>query len=216
MNLPSHPAPVDQAYDAWSARYDSDVNRTRDLDEHVTCELLGDARADHVLEIGCGTGKNTVLLARMASRVTAMDFSEGMLAQARAKSGLEHVRFVRADITHVPWPVEGGFDLATCNLVLEHVKHLGPVFREAARVLNPGGRLLISELHPFRQYAGTRARFETDGQTTEIEAHIHHVQDFLAAASDAGFTLESLREWWHADDAGGPPRLLTLQLERRS
>jgi malonyl-CoA O-methyltransferase len=90
------------------------------------------------------------------------------------------------------------------------VRDLGSVFSEAARCLNAGGKLFISELHPYRQYEGTRARFERGDTTTEIEAFIHHVSDFMGAAEDNGLALNRLDEWWHEDDQGKPPRLITF------
>src|SRR5438045_5380830 len=92
-----------QAYAQWASTYDSDRNRTRDLDEVVTREILGELHFKSILEIGCGTGKNTLLFAQIGERVTAVDFSEEMIAQARSKSSAHHVAFAVADITQ-RWP----------------------------------------------------------------------------------------------------------------
>lgn len=201
---------IRDAYSSWAATYDHDRNRTRDLDAQVTRELLHGQRSGSVLELGCGTGKNTVFLAEIADSVHALDFSEGMLAQARAKVTAANVTFQAADLTQ-PWPVaDATVDLIVGNLVLEHIEDLTFIFREAARVLRPGGQFFLSELHPFRQYQGTQANFQQGAETTEISAFIHHVSDFTGAAKSSGFVLEDLREWWHAEDAGKPPRLLTL------
>ena len=205
---------IAEHYSRWSGQYDQEHNRTRDLDAQWVRERLQRRRFDHVLEVGCGTGKNTQVLAPCASRITAVDFSEGMLAQARVKlAAAAHVRFLQADITQ-PWPLPDGFaDLVTFNLVLEHIAHLGPVLGEAARCLRADGQVWISELHPYRQYEGTQARY-TDalGGTTFIPAHLHHISDYTAAARTAGLHLIDLTESWHAEDTGRPPRLLCLTL----
>jgi ubiquinone/menaquinone biosynthesis C-methylase UbiE len=147
---------IQDAYSDWSPTYDSDRNRTRDLDQEATKELLGTRRYESVLEIGCGTGKNTLLLTRLSEKVCALDFSTGMLNQARRKIQSGRVLFVVADLTR-DWPCKTGFfDLIVCNLVLEHVKDLSVIFSEANRVLVSGGRFFISELHPFRQYEGPK------------------------------------------------------------
>lgn len=206
---------VADAYTAWSATYDADANRTRDLDADVTRGALGARRVRSLLEIGCGTGKNTALYAGIADRVLAVDFSAGMLATARRKIDAPNVRFAHADLT-ARWPCDdASVDLVACNLVLEHVEHLPPVFAEAARCLGAGGAFFVSELHPFRQYEGTQARFVDAGdETVHVPAFVHHVSDFLDAAAHAGLSVVALREWWHADDVNRPPRLLTLLVAR--
>jgi malonyl-CoA O-methyltransferase len=206
---------VRDAYTAWSATYDTDANRTRDLDRDVTRRTLGDRRFRAVLEIGCGTGKNTALFADVADRVLALDFSDGMLAAARAKIVAPHVTFRAADLT-ARWPCDdASVDLVACNLVLEHIEHLPPVFLEAARCLVPGGVFYVSELHPFRQYEGTTARYvDASEVTTQVPAFVHDVSDFLDAATRAGLGLARFHEWWHADDVKRPPRLVTLEVTR--
>ncbi len=205
---------VRSAYDEWAATYDSDRNETRDLDAVVTRAMLGDRRYRRALEVGCGTGKNTAWLAGAADRVLAMDFSQAMLARARASTRASGVTFAQADVTR-PWPVVTGCaDLVTCSLVLEHVEHLDFVFTEAARALAPGGRMLVCELHPFRQYLGKRANFERGGVRVEPPAFTHHVCDFVAAAARAGLTLLRLDEWWDGDDRRAPPRLVSFVIEK--
>jgi len=205
---------VQQAYTEWAATYDTDRNLTRDLDEHLMCETFGGLRFDSVLEIGCGTGKNTALLARIARRVHAIDLSPAMIARARQKSNFRNVTFMVADITKA-WPcADQSAELVTCNLVLEHLRDLPFVFSEAARVLNRGGQLFVSELHPCRQYLGVQAHFRRAGETTTVEAYVHHVTDFTDAATQNNLSLQSLREWWHEEDRDKPPRLISFQFTR--
>ena len=202
---------VSKDYDQWSNIYDSNENRTRDLDAAVVRRQLAGKHFRSIVEIGCGTGKNTALLATLADTVLAFDFSEGMLAMARGKIKDEHVAFERLDITQ-HWPcTAGAHDLVMCNLVLEHIKVLDGVFAQAYRVLESGGMFFISELHPARQYRGSVARFEHEGQTVRVDAYTHHVSEFTSAGFEAGFRLIELLEYWHEEDeADGPPRLLTL------
>jgi ubiquinone/menaquinone biosynthesis C-methylase UbiE len=201
---------VQEAYNHWSATYDTDDNLTRDLDHTVTRNILADLQYKSIIEVGCGTGKNTTLLAQIGDRVCALDFSEGMLKRAKEKLGTDNVLFLVADITK-PWPCAGeSADLVVCNLVLEHIENLSFVFSEAFRSLIEGGRFFVSELHPFRQYEGTKARFQRDQETTEIQAFVHHITDFLKAAEKAGLTLKDFSEWWHEEDEDKPPRLVSF------
>ena len=208
---------IDVAYTRWADRYDTDRNLTRDLDASVTAEVLGARRFGMAVEAGCGTGKNTVLLARISSSVLAMDFSVAMLDRAKDRVRESNVTFCHTDLLKI-WPCDAGVaGLVSCNLVLEHVEELDWIFREAARSLAPDGLLFISELHPYRQYLGSQARFtDSEGATVAIAACTHHVSDFLRSASQAGFTLERLDEWWHAEDTDKPPRLLSLLLKKRA
>lgn len=211
---------IKEAYTRWAETYDADPNRTRDLDAEVTREWLGGRRFKAILEIGCGTGKNTEFLAKIADRVTAVDFSPGMLSQARAKAEARgfaaNVEFATVDVTHA-WPFDAGrFDLVVCNLVLEHVADLGFIFAEAARCLNSGGEFFLCELHPFRQYEGTVANFNRAGETTAVTALVHHVSEFLQSAEASGFALSRFDERWHADDAGRPPRLAAFLFRLRA
>lgn len=201
---------VRQAYNQWSANYNHDRNLTRDLDAQVTRTLLNTEHYPAILELGCGTGKNTTFLSEIGETIVGFDFSEGMLGQARGKSYTTPVAFGMADLTH-PLPCRSEWaDLVTCNLVLEHLPDLGPIFSEVRRVLAPKGRFLISELHPFKQYQGKKAVFDA----VEIPAYQHHVSDFWQAAHQAGLSLIRLDEWWHDEDADKPPRLISFLFER--
>jgi len=206
---------VQEAYNEWSSTYDSDGNATRDLDRTVLARVLGDSRFESIIEAGCGTGKNSELLSRLGGTVMALDFSAGMLAQAKAKLGQRPcVTFSLTDVTQ-PWPCsDHSANLVTCNLILEHMAHLSPVFSEAGRALVKSGWFFVCELHPFRQYQGTLANFRRGKQTIQIPGFVHHISDFLETAERYGFSLKSLQEWWHEKDTGKPPRLVSLLFER--
>jgi ubiquinone/menaquinone biosynthesis C-methylase UbiE len=206
---------IRDAYTRWADSYDSDRNLTRDLDMRVTSELLtGHYRT--IFELGCGTGKNTALLSQIADRVVAADFSLGMLSQARAKVQLENVSFLVADLTE-PWPCHSdSIQLVVCNLVLEHIQDLLPIFAEAYRVLNSRGRFFISELHPYRQYQGTQARFRQNEEDIKIPAFTHHISDFTESAGANRLSLLRVKEWWHENDENGPPRLISFVFEKAS
>jgi malonyl-CoA O-methyltransferase len=137
-----------------------------------------------------------------------------MIRQAQAKVPQEHVRFAVADLTQ-PWPVAAGaVDLIVCNLVLEHIRDLGFIFAEAARCLRVGGHFFVSELHPFKQYQGSKARFEAEAGPVEVTAFVHHISEFVGAARAAGLRVTDLRESWHAEDQQAPPRLVSFVFEK--
>jgi malonyl-CoA O-methyltransferase len=205
---------IQNAYDNWSASYDTDENLTRDLDQKVLQEALANLHFKSILEIGCGTGKNTAFLSQAGEIVHALDFSEGMIEKAKKKVRVENVTFSMTNLAK-RWPSEDeSHDLIVCSLVLEHIEDLSFVFSEAFRVLKKKGRFLINELHPFRQYEGKKARFSRGTEVTEIPAFVHHISDFTKTASNHGLTLININEWWHEADQNKPPRLISFLFEK--
>lgn len=210
-------ADVVRAYDTWASSYDADRNLTRDLDADVVrgAPLVLEGR--DVLELGCGTGKNTTFLAELARSVTALDFSPGMLERARERVRAPHVRFVQQDVRE-RWPVpDESIDVVVGNLVLEHVAELAPIFAQAARVLRPAGRLWLCELHPERQRRGGQAQY-TDPRTGErvrVDAYLHSASEYINEGIRAGLELRELGEWVEEGaPAEAPPRLLSVLFVR--
>lgn len=205
---------VRQAYDQWATQYDTNQNKTRDLEAFSLRQTLHDRHFGRILEIGCGTGKNTAWLQTICDELLAIDLSEEMLAIAKTKVLSDKVTFLQADIT-ANWDfAENSFDLVTFSLVLEHINDLEPIFQKVAKVLNPGGRVYIGELHPFKQYSGSKARFDTEHGTQIVPCFNHHVSDFTTAAKKAAFEVEILNEYFDDNDRQSIPRLLALLLTK--
>lgn len=201
---------VEQAYNSWAEIYDSNDNTTRDLEMVAKRKILDKIPFRSCLELGCGTGKNTEWLMTRCTRLIAVDLSAEMLKQARKKIIADYVEFHQADLNEDWNFVEEPVDLITFSLVLEHIEDLEPIFQKAAHVLKPGGKLYLGELHPFKQYAGSKARFETGEGTRVVPCFDHHLSDFLQAAQNSGLTLMDLQEHFDAPDRSGLPRILTL------
>jgi len=199
-----------QHYNQWSATYDTMANKTRDLEKMACQKLLANHSFDILLELGCGTGKNTSWLAEKARRVVAVDFSEGMLQKAKRKVQQENVAFMQADITQ-PWLfAPEKIEAITCSLILEHIRDLDFVFSEASKKLSCGGWFYICELHPYKQYAGGKARYETEQGSQVLECFVHRLSDYTEAAQKHGFTIAALEEWFDEDNRNHPPRLISF------
>lgn len=205
---------TEQAYNLWSVDYDEVVNKTRDLEAVALRSALSKNTYYKVLEIGCGTGKNTVWLLENAETVVAADFSPAMLEKAKLKIGATNVQFVQLDVRNEWAFTENSFDLITCSLILEHIENLGFVFQQAQKVLKKGGIFYLGELHPFKQYQGSKARFETEDGTFVLECFTHHVSDFFKNAAQNGFEAVSLDEWFDDADRQLVPRILAMKFRK--
>jgi ubiquinone/menaquinone biosynthesis C-methylase UbiE len=209
-------ADIAGAYDVWADTYDEDPNRTRELAGEVLRGREVGIAGRKVIEIGCGTGLNTLWLCEHAETVLALDISAGMLRQARAHVQRPNVRFLQHDV-RCNWPsADASADAVVGMLVLEHVERLEPVFAQAARVLRPGGELFVCELHPTRQILGRRAEFTNPrtGQREQVAAFLHDVSEYVNGGLRAGFRLLELREWRDTEDGqADPPRLLSMSFD---
>ena len=201
---------IERAYNIWAKQYDTNRNRTRDLDKLATIETLSKYDFESVLELGCGTGKNTKYLLKKAKRIIGLDFSQEMLNKAKEKITVERVSFRKTDLTE-SWDVDNNFaDLITCSLTLEHIKNLDHIFNQANLKLKKNGLFFISELHSFKQYAGTKARYETENGTQELEVYVHHITEYMDTAKNNGFEFVEMEEWFDDNTKKELPRLISF------
>ena len=188
--------PVREGYDRWAELYDGDGNPLCMLEEPHVDRLLGDVRNVTVADIGCGTGRHALRLAGHGARVTAVDFSAGMLAKARAKPGADQVTWVEHDLASKLPFLDASFDRVVCALVVDHVRELRAFFAELRRITRPGGAIVVSVMHPAMMLKGTQARFHdpATGQEVRPESVAHQVSDYVMAAVRAGLVLDEMSE----------------------
>ncbi len=171
---------VSLGYDRWADRY-ADRDASTSLDEPLLVELAGSLAHRRVLDVACGTGRYTRLLARHGADVTGLDASRGMIARARRTSD-PAITWILASATHLPF-ADHTFDLLTSGLLLDHLPELAPAFREMSRVLRPSGRAIITAIHPDMQRI-TGANVVFDGGT--IPGHLHELEDIESTAIASG------------------------------
>jgi ubiquinone/menaquinone biosynthesis C-methylase UbiE len=205
---------IANAYNSWSVQYDTNDNKTRDLEALSLQKILQGKSFKHCLEVGCGTGKNTAWLLTICDQITAIDLSNGMLDIAKNKIKSDKVNFTEGDITNDWTFANQTYDLVTFSLMLEHIEDLNAVFHKVSKVTAKGSQVYIGELHPFKQYAGSKARFETETGTQVVTCFNHHVTDFIQAANASGFQLILIDEQFDDEDRSQIPRILNLLFEK--
>jgi predicted TPR repeat methyltransferase len=206
---------INEGYNIWAAQYDTNNNKTRDLEAKALRFVLNEVHFCTCLEIGCGTGKNTSWLITKATQITAIDFSEEMLIKAKEKIKLPNVIFIQSDIIKEWNFTHTKYDLIVFSLVLEHIKDLDFIFKQAAEKINDGGTIYIGEFHPFKQYTGSKARFELEGKEQELTCYTHHISELIQSAKKYGFNIVDVQEFFDDDDSTTIPRILTLIFQKK-
>lgn len=185
-----------EGYDLWAASYNETPNPVVAMDYRYTLGILAPQPQEHILDAGCGTGRNLAGLLAAGSVPTGIDFSAGMLKVAQAQ--FPDLSLVQADLQNVLPFADENFHAVLCALVGEHIAELKPLFAEFYRVLMPGGRLVFSVYHPAMAAAGREAKFETEEIEFRLGAYGHTVADYLAMLTAVGFT--GLREHEYVGD----------------
>ena len=133
--------------------------------EQALLDLLPDADLGRMLDIGTGTGRRLELLAPRVGLALGVDASRAMLALARSRltrPGLSHCAVRLADMYRLPLG-DAGYDLVLLHMVLHHAEDSPAVLAEAARVLKPGGRLVVIDLAAHDPAATARLAFRWPG-----------------------------------------------------
>ncbi|MFB6104731.1 MAG: class I SAM-dependent methyltransferase [Halobacteriaceae archaeon] len=191
---------VVDAYDAIAEEYATETEASAYNAHHAfpgTTSLVPDTTG-HVLDAGCGTGQYTTWLRDQGFAVTGIDASREMLAHATDR--VTDVDVCQADLgTDLPF-TDDSFDGVLSALVLNYLRDWDPIFEEFARVLRPGGFLVVCVTHPFDEFplAEAESYFEVGARTKEWSVDIPYYRRPLTAVLnpvlDAGFALDELGE----------------------
>ena len=199
-------------YNTWAFQYDNNINLTRDLDKVVTRKSLVNLNFSYVLELGCGTGKNTEWLITRANKLVGLDFSKSMLDIARKKIISQKTTFIETDLNE-KWEISNNsFDIATVNLTLEHIEILDHIFSSLFLKLTRGGKCFVCEIHPKKQSKGSKARFEIDKTKIILDVFQHSEEDYIRSAKKVGFKLLTKKNWY--DNGDDVPRLISFLFEK--
>ena len=194
------PVDVLRGYEQWAPVYGR-ANPLVMVEEPVVRAAMDTwPRPLRVLDAACGTGRHTAYLVERGHTVTGLDVSPDMLAVARER--VPDTRLVEAPLASLPFE-DGEFDAAVCALALSHVPDPAESIAELARVVGPGGPLILSDFHPFMVLLGGQGGYRAeDGTPAFVPSHAHLPGPTLATFARAGLTVRACAEpLWTLDAA---------------
>ena len=189
---PVGPISSEEGYRGWAEYYDEPGNQLVDIEQPVVREILDGLPRGVALDAACGTGRHSAYLASLGHTVIGVDSSPEMLARARDK--VPDGEFHEAELHDLPLP-DDHVDLVLCGLALVHVPELAPVFAEFARVLRPGGQLVISDQRGMFAGVGLPVVKEArDGSLGYMPIRARLTSEYLAAALPLGLQVRRCEE----------------------
>ncbi len=191
-------------YEQQSAGYDAEAGGGLfAADEPVVAEYLASREPGVALDAACGTGRFAEFLAKRGHRVIGVDSSPDMLAHARRR--VPDAEFRVAELDRLPLP-DDSVDVIVCALALVHVPRLHPVLAEFARVLRPGGDLVISDIHHELVTRGSAITARgAAGEPRIVPTYRHQLGDYLRAALSLGLQVRRCEEPGQSAQAQAAP-----------
>ena len=185
--------PAEEAYALWASTYDQTPNPLLLLEERLLSPVLSTFAHRDIVDLGCGTGRWLQHLEASAPRsLTGVDSSPAMLAEA-GKKCRKSTALIQASSTAIPLP-DRSADCVLAPFLLSYIPHIPTFASEIARILRPGGTLLISDLHPDATTYGWRRTFRSAGNLFEIATFPYTFLDLVVGMNTAGFRLEQIDE----------------------
>ena len=183
----ARPISTRDLYDAWAPSYDGPGNQLLEIEQPIVREILDGLPVGVALDAACGTGRHAEYLASLGHTVVGVDSSPGMLERAREK--IPQAEFREAELHDLPL-ADDSVDLVVCAIALVHLADIEGPFREFARVLRPGGSLVVSDQ---RGLIGDINLPLVDGGPAEgfgyVPAYGRLASEYLAAALPLGFQV---------------------------
>jgi malonyl-CoA O-methyltransferase len=172
----------------WASSYDAGPNPLLALETRLLHVKLGSLRNTRLLDVACGTGRWMHLARQQGAQVFGMDFCLEMLAEASRKGLAGHLAL--ADVTSIPLP-DRTADLTLCSFALGYIASPRHALAEMARVTRPGGRVVVTDLHPSALAAGWTRSFRSDGQVYQIDHHPHPPETWASPGLSLDWRLDA-------------------------
>lgn len=183
-----------KAYDLAAPTYDAEPNSVLFMEDEAVLAHLGLRRGERLLDAACGTGKYLLAAARAGARAAGIDFSPEMLRRARIKCPKAKLKLHDLEERPLPFP-RASFDAIVFAHGIRHVRDIKGLFSDFARLLRPGGRLVVSLTHhaaPFKDFK-YRARDIGDYKEPDLsgEKFQHGSSDMMGAGEAAGLRFHA-------------------------
>jgi SAM-dependent methyltransferase len=183
-----------EGYRVWSLSYEETIKEDMDLRLLERIRRVDWAQIGRAADLGCGTGRTGAWLRERGVRhVDGVDLTPEMLEWARARGVYDGLSVAEVSASGLD---AGSYALVTTVLVDEHLRELGPLYREAARLAEPGAAHVLVGFHPFFiMKSGMPTHFDApDGTPVAIETHVHLFSEHVQAAMASGWTLAEMHE----------------------
>lgn len=180
-------------YGEWAATYEETVAVGLDAPLLARLTAIDWARVAEAADFACGTGRTGQWLKEKGvAAIDGVDITPEMLARAEKRGVYRRLLVGNVAATSL---FAGHYPLVTMSLADEHLAELGPAYREAARLLAPGGQFLLIGYHPFFLMNGLVTHFHrAGGEAVTIQSYVHLASDHVRAGRDAGLALEAFDE----------------------
>ncbi len=185
-------------YEGFAEGYDKvgETNPSIVMEKGIIIPLLNPKKRDRVLEVGCGTGRLTIPVAKRCKEVIAIDFSGRMIDVAKRKSSeLNNILFKRVDVRNgLPFEDEQ-FDKVLAALVVNHIDNLERFFEEVHRVLKKGGIFVFDDINPDSEFFEVRNRGDLDRAFDRGENVFanHSLDQQVNLLHKAGFEIDKVK-----------------------
>ena len=178
-------------YESWRATSLGAV--TEAIEQRLILDLMGNLEGTRVLDAGCGDGALVCAAASHGAEATGFDPDPAMLAAARTRADKDGITaaFLEGRIERLPFP-DAAFDVVVSITVLCFVPDASAAVREMARVLRPGGSLVLGELGRWSLWAMVRRARGWLGSATWKAAHFRTGTELRALAKQAGLSVTAI------------------------
>lgn len=179
---------VSRGYKVWAETYDDMPNLLLEVEEPAVEKILKKLPPGKALDAACGTGRYSAILDSLGYKVTGMDLSAAMLAQAK-KSRSQTIKFIKGNLESIPLK-NAAVDLSICALALSHLPDVNRTFSELKRVTRPGGHIILSDIHPWLVALGGQAEFiDKSGQHGFVLNYVHWHSEYWRSFQKLGLKV---------------------------
>ncbi|MDE2227816.1 MAG: class I SAM-dependent methyltransferase [Alphaproteobacteria bacterium] len=189
-NAPTEIGP--KVYESWRA---APLGRiTEAIEQRLVFDMIGELAGVRLLDAGCGDGVLVCAAAAKGAVATGIDLNPAMLAAGRMRAARTGVRatFLDGRVERLPF-ASGSFDVVVSVTVLCFVSDAAAAVRELARVLRPGGRLVLGELGRWSLWAASRRVRGWLGAATWKTARFRTAAELRALAEQASLAVTAIR-----------------------